>query len=338
MRISPDHLSRHLEEQLAPLYTVFGDELLLTIEAADLIRAKARQAGYIEREILAIDHHYNWADLQQRSTSLSLFGEQRIIDIRIPSGKPGIQGSVAIEQYCRSLPPDTVTLIILPKIDKQGSATKWFKALEQAGAMIPVFPVEGTRLPAWIGRRLAMQEQTAAPDTLQFLADKVEGNLLAAHQELKKLALLYPAGALSFNQVKDAVLDVARYDVFKLSDAMIMADTVRYARILEGLQGEGTALPFIVNTLAGHIRALIIIRKGLDSGKPLAQLMKQARVWGDQQKVMEHAARNLGLGLKSLVLALLHAAKIDRISKGAAKGDAWDELLQLGLRFAAAKR
>ncbi|MDQ3185111.1 MAG: DNA polymerase III subunit delta, partial [Pseudomonadota bacterium] len=167
-------------------------------------------------------------------------------------------------------------------------------------------------------------------------ADKVEGNLLAAHQELKKLALLYPAGALSFDQVKDAVLDVARYDVFKLSKAMMAADTVRYTRILEGLKGEGAALPFIVVTLAGHIRALITIRKGLDSGKALMQLMNQARVWGDQQTVMENAARRLGL--RHLIRALLHVAKIDRISKGVAQGDAWDELLQLGLRFVVPKR
>jgi DNA polymerase III subunit delta len=336
MRISPDHLPQHLQKQLAPLYTVLGDELLLAIEAADLIRARARQAAYIEREIFTVDHHFNWADLQQRSSNLPLFGERRIMDIRIPSGKPGNQGSAAIEEYCRSLPPDTVTLVTLPKIDKQGSATKWFKALEQAGAMIPVSPVERTRLPAWIGHRLGMQEQKASPDTLQFLADKVEGNLLAAHQELKKLALLYPAGVLSFDQVKDAVLDVARYDVFKLSNAMMAADTVRYTRILEGLQGEGTALPFIVVTLAGHIRALIVIRKGLDSGRPLMQLMNQARVWGDQQKVTESAARRLGL--KQLIRALLHIAKIDRISKGVAEGDAWDELLQLGLRFTISKQ
>jgi DNA polymerase-3 subunit delta len=336
MRISPDHLSRHLQKQLAPLYTVFGDELLLTTEAADLIRAGARQAAYIEREIFTIDHHFNWADLQQRSSNLSLFGERRVMDIRIPSGKPGNQGSAAIEEYCRSLPPDTVTLVTLPKIDKQGSATKWFKALEQAGAMIPVSPVERTRLPAWIGLRLGMQRQEASPDTLQFLADKVEGNLLAAHQELKKLALLYPAGALSFDQVKDAVLDVARYDVFKLSNAMMAADMIRYTRILEGLQGEGTALPFIIVTLGGHIRALITIRKGLDSGKPLMQLFKQSRVWSDQQKAMEGAARRLGP--QQLIRALLHVAKIDRISKGVAEGDAWDELLQLGLRFAMCKQ
>ncbi|MBA2659511.1 MAG: DNA polymerase III subunit delta [Nitrosospira sp.] len=335
MRINPEKLSQHLQNQLAPLYTVFGDELLLTIETADLIRTRARQEAYIEREIFTIDHHFNWADLQQSSCSLSLFGERRIMDIRIPSGKPGIQGGAAIEEYCRLLPSHTLTLVTLPKIDKQGVATRWFRALEKAGVMIPVSRVEHAHLPNWIAQRLGMQRQKATPDALQFIADRVEGNLLAAHQEIQKLALLYPDGALSFIQVKDAVLDVARYDVFKLSDAMMAGDVGRYTRILEGLQGEGTALPFIISTLSGNIRSLTVIRKGLDSGKPLTQLMNQARVWGDQQKVVESAARRLGP--KPLVLALLHAAKIDRISKGVAMGDAWDELLQLALRFAVGK-
>lgn len=331
MRVNPDQLAQHLDKQLAPLYTVFGDELLLAIEASDLIRARARQSGYVECEVFAIDHHFNWLELQQRSSSLSLFGERRIMDLRIPSGKPGNKGSMMIEEYCRALPPDTVTLVTLPKIDKQSSAAKWFRALEGAGVMVPVFPVERARLPAWIGQRLEMQGQNGNPDTLRFFADKVEGNLLAAHQELKKLALLYPSGALSFDQVKDAVLDVARYDVFKLSGAMMAGDTARYARVLEELQGEGTALPFIVFTLAGHIRSLIMIRRGLDSGRPLMQLMSQIRVRADQQKAMESAVKRLDL--KQLIATLLHAAKIDRISKGAAQGDPWDELLQLGLRF-----
>jgi DNA polymerase-3 subunit delta len=331
MRISPDQLSQHLGRQLASLYTVFGDELLLTIEASDLIRAKARHAGYAEREIFAIDHHFNWAELQQRSSSLSLFGDRRIMDLRIPSGKPGNKGSAVIEEYCRALPPDTVTLVTLPRIDKQSSTAKWFKALEAAGVMVPVFPVERTRLPAWISQRLEMQGQSASSDTLRFLADKVEGNLLAAHQELKKLALLYPAGTLSFDQVKDAVLDVARYDVFKLSEAMIAGNTARYARVLEELRGEGTALPFIVFTLAGNIRSLIMIRRGLDSRRPLMQVMSQLRARADQQKAMESAVGRLDL--EQLVAALLRTAKVDWISKGVAQGDAWDELLQLGLQF-----
>lgn len=332
MRIAPEQLARHLEKQLAPLYTVSGDELLLAIEAADLIRLGARQAGYVEREIFNVDHHFTWTELERCSNSPSLFGERRIIDLRIPSGKPGNQGSVALEKYCRALPPDTVTLVTLPRIDQQGAATKWFKALETAGAVIAVYPVERSRLPAWIGQRLAMQGQNADVDTLQFLADKVEGNLLAAYQELKKLALLYPPGMLSFEQVKDAVLDVARYDAFKLSDAMIAGDVARYARILDVLQGEGTALPLVVNTLAGQIRSLAAIRKGLDAGRPVEQLMSQARIWRDQQKMVENAVRRLNL--EQLTSALSHAAKIDRVSKGVASGDPWDELLQLGLHFA----
>ncbi len=331
MRVTPEHLSRHLEKQPAPLWTVFGDEPLLAIEAADLIRLRVRQAGYSEREIFTVDQQFSWAELQQRGNSLSLFGEKRIMDIRIPSGKPGLQGGAAIEQYCSSLPPDTVTLVTLPRIDQQGQAAKWFKALEKAGMMVSVSPVERNRLPVWIRQRLSMQGQDAEADTLQFLADKVEGNLLAAYQELRKLALLYPAGPLSFDEVKDAVLDVARYDVFKLSSAMVAGDTARYVRILEGLRGEGMALPLIVNTLAGQIRLLTMIRKGLDHGKSAVQAMKQVRIWRDQQSLMESVARRLNQ--KQLAAALAHAARIDRIGKGVGKGDAWDELLQLGLRF-----
>ena len=336
MRIQLDHLGQHLRKQLAPLYTVFGDELLLVIEAADLIRAKARDAGYLEREVFNVDQRFNWVELQYRSSSLSLFGERRVMDIRIPSGKPGSQGSEAIQEYCRALPMGTVTLVTLPRMDKQSSAAKWFGALEEAGEMVPVAIVEPGRLPAWIGQRLCLQKQDADPDALQFIAEKVEGNLLAAHQEIQKLALLYPEGALSLDQVKHAILDVARYDVFKLSSAMMAGDMVRYARILEGLQGEGAALPLIVGTLSTSIRSLTMIRKGADSGRPLMQLMKQAGAWGNQQKAMESAMRRLSL--KHLVEALLHMAKIDKISKGAAEGDAWDELLQLGLRFSPVRR
>jgi DNA polymerase-3 subunit delta len=336
MRIHSDDLARHLRKQLSPLYIVSGDELLLAIEAADLIRAAARQAGYVEREVFNIDHRFNWAELQYRSSSLSLFGTRRLMDIRIPSGKPGSQGSEAIQEYCRTLPVDTVTVVTLPRMDRQSSAAKWFRALEETGEMVPVLSVERGRLPAWIGQRLSLQKQNADPDTLQFIAEKVEGNLLAANQEVQKLALLYPEGALSFDQVKRAILDVARYDVFKLSGAMMAGDMGRYTRILEGLQGEGAALPLIVGTLSTSIRSLIAVRRGVDSGQAATQMMKQIGTWGNQQKAMESAAARLGFG--QLMDALLHMAKIDRISKGAARGDAWDELLQLGLRFSLARR
>jgi DNA polymerase-3 subunit delta len=336
MRIHPTQLSQHLQKQLLPFYTVYGEESLLAIEAADMIRSKARQTGYVEREIFTIDNQFSGSDLRLSSNGLSLFGERRVMDLRIPSGKPGKEGGMAIEEYCRLLPSDTVTLVTLPGIDKQGQATKWFKTLENIGPMISVSLIERNQLPGWIGQRLSIQNQRTDPDTLQFFAEKVEGNLLAANQEIRKLALLYPPGTLSFTQVKDAVLEVARYDVFKLSDAMVTGDIARYTLVLKGLQGEGEPELRILPILAAQIRSLIILRKGLDSGRPLTQLMKEAKVWRNRQKVMESAARKIGL--KLLVHALLHAAKIDKICKGVATGDTWDEFLQLGLRFAFNKR
>ena len=331
MRIKLEQLPSQLQKQTAPLYVLFGNEPLLILEATDLIRDHARQQGYTERALFSVDQHFDWSDLFNASNNLSLFGDRRIMDIRIPSGKPGKEGSKAIEIYCNALPPDTLTLITLPRIDKQGQATKWFKTLETTGTLIPVYPIERDQLPGWIGQRLGKQQQKADSATLQFLADQVEGNLLAAHQEIQKLALLYPVGNLTFKQVKDVVLNVARYDVYQLSDAMIAADTVRYTRILSGLQGEGIAPLLILATLAEQIRQLIVIRKGLDNGQPSTQLLQAARIWGDRQKSVLSAAKRINR--QSLTQGLPHAAKIDRIIKGVAQGDVWDELLQLGLRF-----
>lgn len=333
MRIKLEQLPQQLQKQITPLYTLSGNEPLLILEAADSIRTHARQQGYTERELFTVDQHFDWAELLNAGHNLSLFGERRILDIRIPTGKPGREGGKALEAYCAALPPDTVTLITLPRIDKQGQASKWFKALETTGTLIPVYPVERDQLPGWIGQRLAQQRQKADTATLQFLADQVEGNLLAAHQEIQKLALLYPAGNLTFDQVKDVVLNVARYDVYQLSDAMIAGDTARFQRILTGLQGEGTAPLLILATLAEQIRQLIIIRKGLDNNQPPAQLLQTARIWGERQKTVIAAARRISLQV--LMQGLADAAEIDRMIKGVAQGDAWGALLHLGLRFAA---
>lgn len=332
MRIKLEQLAQQLQKQTAPLYTLSGNEPLLILEAAGLIRTHARQQGYTERELFTVDQHFDWAELLNAGHNLSLFGERKIMDIRIPTGKPGREGGKALEAYCAALPPDTVTLITLPRIDKQGQASKWFKALEAAGTLIPVYPVERDQLPGWIGQRLAKQQQKADAATLQFLANQVEGNLLAAHQEIQKLALLYPAGNLTFDQVKDVVLNVARYDVYQLSDAMITGDTARFQRILTGLQGEGTAPLLILATLAEQIRQLIIIRKGLDNGQPPAQLLQTARIWGERQKTVIAAARRIDP--HALMQGITDAAEIDRMIKGVAQGDVWEALLQLGLRLA----
>ena len=331
MHIKSNQLTQQLKKNISPLYTLFGDEPLLLNEATDLIRFTAHKQGYTERKILFVDHRFNWNDLRFAANSPSLLSNRQLMDVRIPSGKPGREGSKAIETYCQALPPHTITLITLPKIDKQSQAAKWFKMLEKMGIVVAIYSIERNHLPKWLEQRLAIQHQTTDANTLQFLADCVEGNLLAAHQEVQKLALIYPSGVLSYKQVKDVVLDVARYDIYQLSEAMIDADTTRFSRIIEELKGEGTAPPLILIILTEQIRTLIRIHYGMSAGKPVAQLMKESRLWGNRQQIMLNATKRFNL--KFLKLAIFHAAKIDKINKGVAKGDAWDEMLQLGLRF-----
>lgn len=332
MRIAAEQLGRHLEKGLQPLYVVHGDEPLLAIECADRVRAAARREGYSEREVFTVESGFDWSSLAMAGNSLSLFASQRLLDVRIPSGKPGTEGAQRLQEFCAALPVDTVTLITLPKLDRQTQNSKWFSALEEAGVTVPVYPVERVRLPQWIAGRLAAQGQRANAETLQFLADQVEGNLLAAHQEVQKLALLFPAGELSFGQINEAVLDVARFDVFKLGDALLAGDATRLARMLEVLKEEGEAPVLVLWALTQEIRLLLRIKTGLRRGQPQARLMREARVWESRQALVERALRRVGEDI--LKQALIQAAELDRMTKGLAAGDVWDELLQLGLRIA----
>ena len=232
-----EQLDSHLARQLAPLYVIHGDEPLLSLEAADAIRTRARSAGFAERIVLLADRTFKWGELGAAGASMSLFGDKRLIELRIPTGRPGTEGAEAIATFCVRLTPDTVAMVTLPRLDRTGQNSAWFGALNRTGTVISVFPVERTRLPEWIAGRLARQKQRAAKETLQFLADCVEGNLLAAHQEIQKLGLLFGQGELAFEPVRAAVLNVARYDVGKLSEAMLSGDAARLARMLEGLRG-----------------------------------------------------------------------------------------------------
>ena len=334
-RLNVDQLPAHLQRGLASLYLIYGDEPLLAMEAADAIRVRARQEGYAEREVFTVEAGFSWQSLMASSNSLSLFAARRIIEIRIPTGKPGTEGGQALQDYSSRLPDDTLTLISCPKLDKQTQATKWFKALEQAGTVIPVYPVERAKLPQWIAQRLAAQKQRADTMTLQFLADRVEGNLLAAYQEIQKLGLLFPEGALNFDQIREAVLDVSRFDVFNLSDAMLAGDAVRLARITEGLKGEGVAPMLALWALTQEIRTLTKLKLGQRRGVALSQLLREARVWESRQGLVQRALGRLSEA--HLVAGLKQAAALDRMIKGLARGDVWDELLQLGLGMATSK-
>jgi DNA polymerase-3 subunit delta len=329
-----EQLQAHLEREIRPLYVIHGDEPLLALEAGDAIRARARANGFSERRVLTVERGFDWNELGASGASLSLFGDKKLIELRLASGKPGSDGAAAIEAFCAKPPPDALTLVALPRLDKAGQASPWFKALEAKGVVVNVYPVERARLPEWIAARLARQKQSAARDTLQFLADCVEGNLLAAHQEIQKLALLAPAGELNFDAVREAVLNVARYDALKLTEAMLSGERSRLVRMLEGLRGEGEAPPRVLWILAEEIRAIARVQGGLAAGRPLAEVCREARIWGDaRQSLVGKAARKFSRD--ALLAALEHAAKVDRVVKGVVKGDAWDELLQLGLRFAA---
>jgi DNA polymerase-3 subunit delta len=331
MRIPSEQLLPQLKRGLAPLYTVFGDELLLALEAADRIRAKARADGYSEREVLTAEQHFDWSRLHMSVQSQSLFATRRILELRIPNGKPGVEGGKALQALSARLPTDTVTLIVLPELDWRAQKASWFAALDAAGVTVEVKQVTRVQLPAWLANRLRDQQQNTDDETLAFIAERVEGNMLAAYQEMQKLALLFPFGRLTFDQVKDAVLDVARFDVFNLGATVIAGDAAHLARMLDGLKGEGAAPPLVLWVIAEEIRALGRVVTLTSAGRPLAQALRDARIWGPHQTLIEQHARRFTP--PQIEAALMHAAQIDRLIKGLAKGDAWDELLKLGLRF-----
>jgi DNA polymerase-3 subunit delta len=269
-------------------------------------------------------------------SSLSLFAPKRLLELRIPGGKPGKDGSEALQKLAAALPEDTVVLVSLPGLDRQATASKWFEALEAAGIAVHAASVKREQLGQWLSVRLAAQAQQADDDTIAFLASRVEGNLMAAHQEVQKLALLFPAGMLPFEDVKNAVLDVARYDVFEIGATLLKADRVHFVRMLEGLRGEGAPPPLVLWVIAGEARAMARVKLAMEAGTPAAQALRNARVWGPRQELMPGALRRLGM--RQLIGALRRAAAIDRMIKGLGNGDVWDALLQLGLGLMAAPR
>ncbi|MDP1648911.1 MAG: DNA polymerase III subunit delta [Rubrivivax sp.] len=320
MQIRADQLDAQLARGLKSLYTIHGDEPLLAQEAGDAIRAAARAAGYGERKVFTVSGaHFDWSGVLGAAQAMSLFAERQLIEIRIPSGKPGKDGGEALQAYCERLSDDVLTLVQLPRLDWQQVKAAWFNALDAAGTTVRVETLERKALPAWLAQRLARQGQRvqsgeAGQRTLAFFADRVEGNLLAAHQELHKLALLHPAGELSFGQVEAAVLDVARYDIAKLAEAVWSGQVARALRMLDGLQAEGEAAVLVHWSLADDVRTLVRARSALDDGKPLPLALREARAWGAKEKLFE---RVLPLLAERQLAQLVAAASVcDGIVKG----------------------
>ena len=331
MQLRAEQLEAHLAKGLRPVYTIHGDEPLLALEAADSVRVAARKRGCSERDVLHVERGFDWSALAHAGTSQSLFGGARIVELRIPTGKPGTEGAAAIEKYCAADPGENVTLVTVPRLDKATQSSGWFSALGSAGAIVDVWPVDRARLPQWIAARLARNKQRADAAVLEFLADRVEGNLLAAHQEVQKLALLLPAGDLPLEAVEGVVANVARYNAHDASAALLAGDLARYLRVLDGLRGEGEAPSLVLWSLAEDLRALGGVQQGMESGRSLDTVMREQRVWGSRQGAVQGALRRYAR--PQIENALATAAQVDRAIKGVALGEPWDQLARLGLEL-----
>lgn len=323
MKIAAKALPTQLKKGLSGLYAVHGAEALVALEAADRIREAAKAKGFIEREVFVAEPGVDWSRLDAAASNLSLFANQRLVEIRVPGGKPGVEGGRAIEAWCAKKSDDTVTLVTLPELEWQQLKTGWFGALDAAGVVVEAKPIAREELPEWLAERLSRQGQKASIETLEWLADRVEGNLLAARQEVEKLALLLPAGEVTLDAIREAVTDVSRFERDGLLEAIHAGDAARIARIVPSLQAEGEALPLLLWTMAEEIRKLMAVAagqrpRGWLSPEASAQLNKTAR---------RHDAASFGR-------LLLRAHRIDRMIKGVETGDPWDNVLQLSLELA----
>jgi DNA polymerase III subunit delta len=332
LELSADRLAEHLARKPAPLYVLWGEEPLTLLESEDAIRTAALQAGHSERQVHTVQGKFDWSPVFAGNDNLSLFASKRLLEIRIPSGKPGVEGGKALEKLAGGLPADTLTIVSLPGLEWKSTQSKWFGALAAAGVVIQARPVERAQLPAWISRRLAAKRFTADADALNYLAERVEGNLLAARQEIDKLALLLPAGALSLEAVQQAVTDVSRFEPEQLQDTLLRADWPRYNRILDSLRQEGEAPPVVLWQITAAIRLLLRLKCGLERHEPLPRLLAAARVWEKRRPVVEAGLKRHGR--EALEQALRTCALVDRQIKGAEQGDPWVSLAGISLILA----
>lgn len=332
MRLRPEQLAGHLRNPLLPIYVISGDEPLQAGEVADALREAARTQGFAEREVMHAETGFDWGSLSAAADALSLFAERRILDLRIPGGKPGDAGGKVLSAYAQRPPEDNILLISLPRLDKRQQQSKWFKALDAAGAVIQVWPVGPKELPGWISQRMRSRGLESKPEIVRLLADKVEGNMLAAAQEVDKLHLLFGEGAIDAGEVALAVADSSRFDVFELVDTALSGDAGRTVRILDGLYAEGVEPVLILWALAREIRSLAGMAAGMALGEPPDQVMRQNRIWAKRQAAVRSALQRHNAQRWEAFLA--RAGRVDRTIKGAVPGNARDELIQLALLVA----
>ena len=328
MNVRPDQLPAVLEKELHTVYLISGDEPLQVMEATDRIRAACKQQGYDEREVFDVDAKFDWQQLKDEASSLSLFSSRRILDVRIPSGKPGRDGGQALKEFASNPPEDTILLITAGKLEASQKKSAWFKALDQAGLVMQCWPVGPDRLPAWVRQRF--QSKSMRPDkaVIDYVCQRVEGNLLAASQEIDKLFLLVGPGVISIDQVQEAVADSSRFNVFELADSALAGDQARVIRILHGLQAEGIEPVLVTWALAKDVRLLAAVSENRNAAD---YVLKQAGVWQNRLPLYKSCLSRHST--KRLSRMLQRCAKIDEITKGQ-PGNVWDELQTLGYLLA----
>lgn len=330
MQVRAEQLAAHLAKTLAPVYAIHGDEPLIALEAADAVRAAARSRGFGEREVFEPGRSFDWGELRQAGASLSLFGGKKIVELRLATGKPGAQAAEAIVAWCARANPEALLLLTMPRPEGPGWwKSPWFSALNSAGVVVEAEPVPRQKLAAWLVQRLARQNQSASREVLEFLADRVEGNLLAAHQEVRKLALLAPEGELSAEAVQAAVASVARYDPFDAAEALLSQDIERYVRMIEGLRGEGEQPTFVLHAIATALFSL----QGIGHGAVPEAAFAQHRLFNKPLQAAVRAAAKR-FSATALEEALARCAAIDRSIKGVASAEPWQGFLALGLKLA----
>ena len=329
MKLRPDQLTQQLKKGLQPIYFISGDEPLQLMESADIIRRAAREAGYTEREIMDVGNGFDWSLFLDAGNSLSLFAEKRILELRIPSAKPGKQGAAALVEYAQRPADDTVLIVTSGKLDGSTKNSKWFKLLDEAGVVIQCWPIAPHELPRWIEQRMNVKGMRPTADAISLLVNRIEGNLLAAVQEIDKLFLLFGESEIGLEQITEAVADSSRYSIYDLVDSALSGNTLRTAKIVGGLKNESVEPVLALWALSREVRILAFIS---ESAMSQDAAMMKARVWDNRKPLIKKAlARHNAVRWK---LFLKRCAKIDKVIKGVEPGRPWDELLMLTTQIA----
>jgi DNA polymerase-3 subunit delta len=321
MKVYPDKLAAHLKKSVSPVYILSGDEPLLIQELSDLVRSELRARGYMERQLFHVDASFDWQEVLFSANSMSLFAEQKILELRLASGKPGDKGGKALQTYMEDPPEDTAMLLILPRLDKAAQRTKWFKSLDAKGVFVQVWPIEKKDLPRWIGGRMQKAGLRADHDAIQVLIDRLEGNLLAAAQEVERLKLLADNGHVTAQLVQASVANNARYDVFGLIDVAVGQDGKQTWRMLQGLRGEGAEVMYVNSMFAREVRNLVQIKEALAAGQPSSAVFQKFRIWDKRKSLVGRCLKSRS---KAELLGCLNAAAdVDARVKGMQTGDPW---------------